>query len=72
MKRIDEVEPLFTKADKQVSQTWKALIDDDELYKVTEQLRTTEEKVNQLQNKMKKLPLLEKMVESSNKKRLQQ
>ena len=56
-KRIKEAEALCAKEVKQVSQTWEALINDQELKKVAEQLRTDETKANQMKNKMKKICL---------------
>ena len=47
-KRIEEAEALFAKVVEQVSQTWKALIDDKELDKFTEQLCIMKTEVNEL------------------------
>ena len=70
-KIIEEVEELCAKAVEQVSQTWEALIDDEELEKFTKQLRIVEIEVNELRNEMKKLSLVEKMAKYANMKRLQ-
>ena len=49
----------------QVSQTWESLINNVELEKVTEELSITETKVTQVKNKMKKLPLAQKMAKET-------
>ena len=72
VKRIEEVESQCTKVVDQVSQNWESLIDDDELEKVTEELRTTKTKVTQLKNEMTKLPLVENLAEATEMKSLQQ
>ena len=51
--KIKEVEALCAKVVKQVSHSWEALINDEELERVTEQLRATEAEVNQLKNEVR-------------------
>ena len=50
----------------QASQTWEAMIGDEELEKVIEKLHTTNIEVNQ----MKKLPLVEKISKATKMKKL--
>ena len=65
MKNIKEAEALCTKAVEQVSQSEEALIDNEELLKVTEYLYTIEVEVNQLKNEVKKLQIVEKMADTA-------
>ena len=72
-KRIEEVKELCAKVAEQVCHMrWEYLITDDDLDKITEQLRTIETEVNQLKSEMKKLPLVEKMAKDTDMKILQQ
>ena len=71
-KRIEEAVALRAKEVEQVSQLWEALIDDEELEKVTEQLCIAEAEVNQLKNEVKNLLIVEKMAKASDMKKLQQ
>ena len=61
VKKTEEAETLCAKFVDQASQTWEALIDDNELEKVVEELCRVETKETQLKYEMKKLPLAEKM-----------
>ena len=71
VKKIEEAKVLCAKGEEKVSQTWEALIDDEELEKFTKKLHTTEIEVTQMKNEMKKLPLAEKMAKDSKMKKLQ-
>ena len=64
------MEEFCAKAVEQISQTWGALIDDEDLQKFREPWRTVETEVNQ--NGMKKLLLAEKMAKAAEMKKLQQ
>ena len=64
-KKIEDVKALFAKAFDQVSQAWEYLINDKELEKITEQLRTVEIDVNQMKYEMKKLSLAKKMAKDA-------
>ena len=59
--KIEEVEAICVKVVDQVSQDWESLIEDVELEKVTEEIRTTDTEVTHLKNEMKRLPLVQNM-----------
>ena len=61
VKKIEYVEALCAKVVEQFSQTWEALIDDEELEKVAEELITPKMEINQMRNEMKKFPLAKKL-----------
>ena len=69
---IEEAEALCAKAVEQVSQTWEAFINDEELEQVTQQLHIAEADFNKLKNDLKKLPTTKKMSKDLDLKKLQQ
>ena len=70
--RIEEAKALCAKAAEKVSQSWEALIDDEELEQVTQQLHTVEEDINNMKNDLKKMPTTKNMRKDFGLKKLQQ
>ena len=71
MQRMEDAEVLCAEALEHVCQSWEALIDDEQLEQVTEQLYTMEAEFNKLKNDLKKLLTVEKMTNVTDMKKLQ-
>ena len=61
MNKIEESKEVCAKAVDQVSQTWEALMDDEQSQKIANELTLLEANITQIRNDMKQLPLSQKM-----------
>ena len=65
------MEAICAKAVDQVSQTWEALMDDEESQKIVNDLTSLEENITQIRNDMNQLPLAHKMAKATEMRKLQ-